>query len=1283
MNKLYCGLLATLTLLLASSAAFAAKPRPIASRAEATHAFDKMRTRLQAANSPQSSRKISKAANVEPETLVADASTWGWLYTPDDKEWLYTGVYEMAPKQSDDNYVGAGEYSIKSATFTIYDENLENRGSFKVTLPEPDPSEDPGRVETGINDIQIAPQLSRKFFHVNDAYEVMVFVHATTVDYNGHYYTLVYSLGTTASGPFQVCKIEGNQIGAVNNPKDAYDETYTMVFMREEYGEDYSYLLHFDVYHEACYYDSQYPSVKFSSNAPTLLHTFTVDYALISGSGEAALPILLNSYGGNEAGYGKKTAFVLPNYEKPFWIPYEEGLEQGIYSSYMDYIENPVLSPDNKFLIRLYDDVTFEPVKTTSIPMVEKEGYMWSFPGMGLLSGNDDVSWGLFGDGSDPHYIVGYENYQTSSDDFICDFKVYDADANCVNTIYEDAMDYIGMTDIAGQERQFCFVKFLGDSFNFDMVSIPSCKLDASIPNMIDGTSITTDIDRTPMGNSYKYASSMSTAEVDAEGNLLHGIAWFNPDGSLDHVERINLGKDVAVAMPWISGTVLNPYLFNTDDKMEYLFLVKRYNDSSSSASTEYLRLYNSDGEILLEVGPKDGNYLSSIFVLNPTLIGAKLVVAYSNGEEHTLTDYDLPLSIYSGGDGTVDNPWLIANEGDFRAVALHPEGNFAMVNNIDFKGADFAGLDCDFTGTFDGRGHIISNVNLTGDGLFKQISNTGTVKNLILFAAYAKGRAFIAGNMIGYDTSEDAKVVNVSVYNSKAESSKGFGGIVWQASTFTLIQGCSVASTDITVNSEDMETPAGALVGRLGPSAKVVASYSKSTINAPVAGGIVGEAYHNDGSILNCHSASVVNGKWIAGGIIAKSIRNNVDNCLSDGSVLATGAHIDLYKQDFYEANAGGIVGWLDTYYKDEYEDVNIVKECVSNGNVKAQNATTCIARRIVGSVSSDRLEPSGEETTETGGYVLEYGPKETRIGTNYSTASPDSTDPLEGKLITDLSTLTWSFGETYDAPWVLDGSNLHLFFENANASLVALPTEATVYAEESAVEITFTLIGSDADIKDIVIESEDTDIVEISSPIFTGQIAMVRASYVSDGTTNIRATLGALEAVAKVTARSKETPITGITVDKPNVNVYGTDPEPVEVTFTVKGGNSIQNIQITSDNEDVVTVSAPVIDDHNATVTLTFGTFGRANVVAKLLEYTALCVVNYDLSGIDTIDGDKATVILYDGQNVIAEGNVKVVNTMGAVVAQGKDKVAVGHLAKGVYIASVGGKSLKFVVK
>ena len=124
MNKLYCGLLATLTLLLASSAAFAAKPRPIASRAEATHAFDKMRTRLQAANSPQSSRTISKAANVEPETLVADASTWGWLYTPDDKEWLYTGVYEMTPKQSDDNYVGAGEYSIKSATFTIFDENL-------------------------------------------------------------------------------------------------------------------------------------------------------------------------------------------------------------------------------------------------------------------------------------------------------------------------------------------------------------------------------------------------------------------------------------------------------------------------------------------------------------------------------------------------------------------------------------------------------------------------------------------------------------------------------------------------------------------------------------------------------------------------------------------------------------------------------------------------------------------------------------------------------------------------------------------------------------------------------------------------------------------------------------------------------------------------------------------------------------------------------------------------------------------------------------------------------
>ncbi|MCF0219137.1 MAG: hypothetical protein HUK14_05085 [Muribaculaceae bacterium] len=1288
MKKFLHGLCVTLIVTLAAPTVFAARPKPVASRAEATQLFKKLSNRYHKANTQTLQPNTAKLPKAAPITTAENVSTWGWLYTPEGTEWLYTGVFNKVlskyiPADENDG-IEIKEYTIGSVDFVIYDENLQQRGSFTVTLPEPDPGVDPGKQETGINDVQIAPQLTRKFFNVNDAYEVMVYVHATTADYSGHDYTVIYSLATSGTGATKVTTIEGNQIAAVNTPKDAWDETYTMVFMRDEYIiDDNKYTFYFDVYHKACYFDDNYPGVSFNSKEPTLLHTFTVDYSLISGSGDAAFPILVNAYGGDADGYGKKVAFILPNYEKPFWIPYEEGLEQGIYSDFMDYIENPVLSPDNHFLIKLHDCYDFSVLKTTSIPMTEKPGYAWSFPGMGLLLGNGDASWGMFGEGDDPHYIVGYENYRTSADDFITDFKVYDANANCVKTLYEDAMDYIAMSDVDGFEREVCFIQQLGDTFNFDMVDVPSGKLAASIPNLIDGESITTEIDRAPFNGSYKYISSMRNADVDAAGNILHGIAWFNADGSIDHIDRVNLGSDVAVALPWISGSILSPYIFNTDDKMEYLFLVKHYVSPSSSTTEEYFRVYNADGKILLEAGPQDNRFLSSVFVLNPRTSFSKLVTAYSDGETQSISHYDLPLNLFSGGSGTVEDPWIIASEGDFYAMESYPNAHFAMGANVDFKGAQWSGLTCNFTGSFDGRGYIISNVELTGDGIFNKLSNAATVQNFSLFAAVANGRSFIAGNTIGNDDGVPSKVVNVNVYNSKAECDKGFGGIVWQAATFSLVQGCSVVSTDITVNSTDMETPAGALVGRLGPSAVVEASYSKSTVTAPIAGGIVGESYHVDGAIRNCHSASTVQGQWIAGGIIGNSARSAVDNCLSDGSVTATGAHVSLYKKDYYQANAGGIIGWLLTFYADDAYDVPLANECVSNGNVTAKNATECIARRIVGSVSSDRLEPSGEETDPSGGYILDYGPAETRIGNSYSTSGSDSDDPREGHLITDLSTLPWPLGTSYDAPWVLEGSAMHLFIENANAQLVALPTEATVYAEEDAVEITFSLIGSNDDIKNIKVECENSDVVTISDPVIAGQVAMVRATYVADGATKLYATLGALEAVANVTARTKNDPVIAINVDKPEVKVGGENPDPVEVTFTVKGGKDIRNLQVVSDNEDVVSVSAPVITDHSAKVTLTFGKFGTANVTASLLECSALCVVSYDLSGIDAISGDTPAVLYYDGETLTADGFIRVFNPAGALVASGSAKVDVTRLPAGIYFATAGPAKLKFVVR
>lgn len=153
------------------------------------------------------------------------------------------------------------------------------------------------------------------------------------------------------------------------------------------------------------------------------------------------------------------------------------------------------------------------------------------------------------------------------------------------------------------------------------------------------------------------------------------------------------------------------------------------------------------------------------------------------------------------------------------------------------------------YSGTFNGKGHTISGLNVTGEfvyaGLFSAVKD-GTIRNLT-----------VAGNV------------------SSNSSGGAAGGIVGYASNATIencSNHCNVAGNRSTV--------AGGIVGFNVEGAKIIDCYNvgKITVNTYIIGGIAG---HNTGTISNCYNVGTVPNYLSVGEIVSyNSYFGTVKNC-------------------------------------------------------------------------------------------------------------------------------------------------------------------------------------------------------------------------------------------------------------------------------------------------------------------------------------------------------------------------------------------------------------------
>jgi len=207
-----------------------------------------------------------------------------------------------------------------------------------------------------------------------------------------------------------------------------------------------------------------------------------------------------------------------------------------------------------------------------------------------------------------------------------------------------------------------------------------------------------------------------------------------------------------------------------------------------------------------------------------------------------------------------------ISNRAELEAIKNNLNGKYHMIKDIDLNGEEWEPINS-FTGTFDGQGHVIHNLTITGDreysGLFDRITNTAVV-----------------------------------------------------------IKNVGLEGTDININRDSGNVYVGGICGTNSASiyncynaGKVFASAPSSTTtssNYAYAGGVCGN--FSNGAISDCYNTGEIYASAFyarAGGICGQNSNTtiSIENCYNNGNVSISAIFSSgKYVGGVCGINAGGI---------------------------------------------------------------------------------------------------------------------------------------------------------------------------------------------------------------------------------------------------------------------------------------------------------------------------------------------------------------------------------------
>ena len=240
-------------------------------------------------------------------------------------------------------------------------------------------------------------------------------------------------------------------------------------------------------------------------------------------------------------------------------------------------------------------------------------------------------------------------------------------------------------------------------------------------------------------------------------------------------------------------------------------------------------------------------------------------------------TDIHFKLGFLSG-EGTQEEPYLIYTTDEFYLFGICPyemDKHFELMDDIDLSGITYHNsVIQDFLGIFDGNGHAIHNLTITGYdypgsfglGLFDKLYG-GVVRNLGIVDVNITGSGEYVSGFVGWNMGNITSCYITGTVNGETST----GGLVgWNTGSITSSYCYCIVTADCNV---------GGIVGL--NSDDISLSYSTgSVIGNSNVGGLVGK---NSGNITTSYSTGLASGNENIGGLVGNGYPGSINASLWD----------------------------------------------------------------------------------------------------------------------------------------------------------------------------------------------------------------------------------------------------------------------------------------------------------------------------------------------------------------------------------------------------------------
>lgn len=290
-------------------------------------------------------------------------------------------------------------------------------------------------------------------------------------------------------------------------------------------------------------------------------------------------------------------------------------------------------------------------------------------------------------------------------------------------------------------------------------------------------------------------------------------------------------------------------------------------------------------------------------------------------------------------GSGTEESPYVISTASELQAIGDDLDAHYELGGNINLSRLDFEPIgnewDGPFTGTLDGKGFTISNMNVTSPdlkytGLFGYLE--GTVCNLKLDNVYVSGGRFaggVAGTVGVGGVVTDCEVLSGTVTVSGSPMRMAAGGITGVCEG--TVTRCSNGANVVVNGFGDT----GGIIGRVNEDLVIEDCVNKSSIytsyssrETVISGGIIGFISNSEVSVIRCNNAGGVSSNMsedntYSGGIVGycSGSRTSISCCENSGNINAS---VSFYPGYSY---SGGIIG----------RGATEISDCTNSGTIKA----------------------------------------------------------------------------------------------------------------------------------------------------------------------------------------------------------------------------------------------------------------------------------------------------------------------------------------------------------